>query len=55
MFKAVALRDLGKAVETDVQGGMLDLKMTVNSMVAPLPTFANQVTRVSFEFGTEEI
>jgi osomolarity two-component system sensor histidine kinase NIK1 len=32
--KAVALGDFDKTVEVGVQGGMLDLKMTVNSMVA---------------------
>ncbi|KAF8884649.1 hypothetical protein BD779DRAFT_1612091 [Infundibulicybe gibba] len=44
--KAVALGDLGKLVNVDVQGEMLDLKMTVNSMVAQLSTLANEVTRV---------
>ena len=34
---------------------MLDLKMTVNSMVAQLSTLANEVTRVSLEVGTEGI
>jgi osomolarity two-component system, sensor histidine kinase NIK1 len=42
----VALGDLGKLVDVDVQGEMLDLKMTVNSMVAQLSTLANEVTRV---------
>ncbi|KZP13596.1 hypothetical protein FIBSPDRAFT_753155 [Athelia psychrophila] len=51
--KAVALGDLGKTVEVDVQGEMLALKMTVNSMVAQLSTLANEVTRVSLEVGTE--
>jgi osomolarity two-component system sensor histidine kinase NIK1 len=51
--KAVALGDLGKTVEVDVQGEMLDLKMTVNSMVAQLSTLADEVTRVSLEVGTE--
>ena len=53
--KAVALGDLGKTVEVDVQGEMLDLKMTVNSMVVQLSTLANEVTRVSLEVGTEGI
>ncbi|KAF9481492.1 histidine kinase [Pholiota conissans] len=53
--KAVALGDLGKLVNVDVQGEMLDLKMTVNSMVAQLSTLANEVTRVSLEVGTEGI
>jgi hypothetical protein len=51
----VALGDLGKLVDVDVQGEMLDLKMTVNSMVAQLSTLANEVTRVSLEVGTEGI
>lgn len=45
--KAVALGDLSKVVNVDTQGEMLDLKMTVNSMVAQLSTLANEVTRVS--------
>ena len=53
--KAVALGDLVKLVNVDVQGEMLDLKMTVNSMVAQLSTLANEVTRVSLEVGTEGI
>ncbi|KAH7921003.1 hypothetical protein BV22DRAFT_1020209 [Leucogyrophana mollusca] len=53
--KAVALGDLSKVVNVDVQGEMLDLKMTVNSMVAQLSTLANEVTRVSLEVGTEGI
>src|SRR5882757_11331186 len=51
--KAVALGDLSKQVQVNVQGEMLDLKMTVNSMVAQLSTLANEVTRVSLEVGTE--
>jgi osomolarity two-component system sensor histidine kinase NIK1 len=53
--KAVALGDLSKQVNVDVQGEMLDLKLTVNSMVAQLSTLANEVTRVSLEVGTEGI
>ncbi|KXN88384.1 Hybrid signal transduction histidine kinase J [Leucoagaricus sp. SymC.cos] len=53
--KAVALGDLSKQVNVDVQGEMLDLKMTVNSMVYRLSTLANEVTRVSLEVGTEGI
>src|ERR1700721_3075740 len=53
--KAVALGDLSKKVNVDVQGEVLDLKMTVNSMVAQLNTLANEVTRVSLEVGTEGI
>jgi len=53
--KAVALGDLSKQVNVDVQGEMLDLKETVNSMVHQLNTLANEVTRVSLEVGTEGI
>jgi osomolarity two-component system, sensor histidine kinase NIK1 len=53
--KAVACGDLSKTVDVDVQGEMLDLKLTVNSMVDQLNTLANEVTRVSLEVGTEGI
>ncbi|KIO00920.1 hypothetical protein M404DRAFT_29123, partial [Pisolithus tinctorius Marx 270] len=53
--KAVARGDLGKVITVDVQGEMLDLKVTVNSMVSQLSTLANEVTRVSLEVGTEGI
>ena len=53
--KTVALGDLSKLVIVDVQGEMLDLKMTVTSMVAQLSTLANEVTRVSLEVGTRGI
>ncbi|THU96840.1 hypothetical protein K435DRAFT_663749 [Dendrothele bispora CBS 962.96] len=53
--KAVAQGNLVKFVEVDVQGEMLDLKMTVNSMVVQLSTLASEVTRVSLEVGTEGI
>jgi len=53
--RAVALGDLGKLVNVDVQGEMLDLKMRVNSMVAQLSTLTNEVTRVSLEVGTKGI
>jgi len=53
--KAVALGDLTRTVDVDVQGEMLDLKMTVNSMVRQLSTLAREVSRVSLEVGTEGI
>ncbi|KIK56550.1 hypothetical protein GYMLUDRAFT_783618 [Collybiopsis luxurians FD-317 M1] len=53
--KAVAQGNLSKFVEVDVQGEMLDLKETINSMVVQLSTLANEVTRVSLEVGTEGI
>jgi osomolarity two-component system sensor histidine kinase NIK1 len=53
--KAVALGDLSKQFEYDVQGEMLDLKFTINAMVSQLSTMANEITRVSLEVGTEGI
>lgn len=43
--KAVAQGDLTKTVNVDVQGEMLDLKMTVNSMVRQLATLAQEVRK----------
>lgn len=51
--KAVARGDLTKTVNADVQGEILELKLTVNGMVAQLTVFAAEVTRVSLEVGTE--
>ncbi|KAJ2959651.1 hypothetical protein NQZ79_g4920 [Umbelopsis isabellina] len=51
--KAVARGDLTKKVTVDVQGEILDLKETINTMVDQLQTFATEVTRVSLEVGTE--
>ena len=49
----VTTEPLSKVVDVDVQGEMLDLKETVNSMVAQLSSLANEVIRVSIEVGTE--
>lgn len=51
--KAVAGGDLSRSITADVQGEMLQLKNTVNSMVLQLNTLANEVMRVSHEVGTE--
>jgi osomolarity two-component system, sensor histidine kinase NIK1 len=51
--KAVAGGDLSKTVNVDVQGEMLDLKVTVNSMAGQLSTRTEEVTRVSYEVGTD--
>lgn len=51
--KAVAKGNLQTLIDVDAQGEILDLKNTVNSMVAQLFTLANEVTRVSLEVGTE--
>ena len=50
---AVANGDLSKKVTVDVQGEILELKNTVNTMVDQLNAFANEVTRVAREVGTE--
>ncbi|MEO6963832.1 MAG: HAMP domain-containing protein, partial [Puia sp.] len=51
--KAVASGDLSKTVAIDVQGEILDLKNTINTMVEQLNSFAYEVTRVAREVGTE--
>ena len=51
--KSVARGDLTKTVNADVQGEILDLKITVNDMVSQLNVFAAEVTRVSLEVGTQ--
>ena len=50
---AVANGDLSKKVTVDVHGEILELKNTVNVMVDQLNAFANEVTRVAREVGTE--
>jgi HAMP domain-containing protein/CheY-like chemotaxis protein/GAF domain-containing protein len=50
---AVANGDLGKKITVDVQGEILELKKTINTMVDQLGSFASEVTRVAREVGTE--
>jgi PAS domain S-box-containing protein len=50
---AVAQGDLSKKITVDVQGEILELKNTVNTMVDQLNAFASEVTRVAREVGTE--
>src|SRR5687767_1779221 len=50
---AVANGDLSQKITVDVRGEMLELKETINSMVEKLRTFADEVTRVAREVGTE--
>ncbi|MGE5181518.1 MAG: HAMP domain-containing protein [Acidobacteriota bacterium] len=50
---AVAQGDLSKTVTIDVKGEILELKNTINTMVEQLRAFANEVTRVAREVGTE--
>jgi len=50
---AVASGDLSKKITVDVQGEILELKYTINTMVDQLRLFASEVTRVSREVGSE--
>ncbi len=50
---AVARGDLGQKITVDAQGEILELKSTVNTMVDQLSSFADEVTRVAREVGTE--
>jgi signal transduction histidine kinase/DNA-binding response OmpR family regulator/HAMP domain-containing protein len=50
---AVAEGDLSKKIAVDVQGEILELKNTINTMVDQLNAFANEVTRVAREVGTD--
>ncbi|HVD95227.1 MAG TPA: HAMP domain-containing protein, partial [Candidatus Limnocylindria bacterium] len=50
---AVASGDLSKKITVDVQGEILGLKNTINTMVDQLSSFAAEVTRVAREVGTD--
>ena len=50
---AVADGDLSRKITVDVQGEILELKNTINTMVDQLNAFANEVTRVAREVGIE--
>jgi HAMP domain-containing protein/signal transduction histidine kinase/DNA-binding response OmpR family regulator len=50
---AVATGDLSRKITVDVRGEILELKNTINTMVDQLNGFANEVTRVAREVGTE--
>ena len=50
---AVAKGDLSRKITVDVQGEILELKNTINTMVDSLSVFAGEVTRVAREVGTE--
>jgi HAMP domain-containing protein/signal transduction histidine kinase/DNA-binding response OmpR family regulator len=50
---AVARGDLSRKITVDVQGEILELKNTLNTMVDQLNAFASEVTRVAREVGTE--
>ena len=50
---AVARGDLSQKITVDARGEILELKSTVNTMVDQLQSFADEVTRVAREVGTE--
>src|SRR5438270_10318834 len=50
---AVAKGDLTQKITVDVKGEILELKNTINVMVDQLSSFADEVTRVAREVGTE--
>jgi HAMP domain-containing protein/CheY-like chemotaxis protein/putative methionine-R-sulfoxide reductase with GAF domain len=50
---AVARGDLSRKITVDVRGEVLELKVTINTMVDQLNAFAAEVTRVAREVGTE--
>jgi HAMP domain-containing protein/CheY-like chemotaxis protein/signal transduction histidine kinase len=50
---AVARGDLSRKITVDVEGEILELKNTINTMVDQLNAFASEVSRVAREVGTE--
>src|SRR3954467_8643116 len=50
---AVAQGDLTQKITVDAKGEILELKNTVNTMVDQLSSFADEVTRVAREVGTD--
>ncbi|MGW1958079.1 HAMP domain-containing protein [Streptomyces sp. NPDC001920] len=50
---AVAQGDLSQKITVDARGEILELKTTINTMVDQLSAFADEVTRVAREVGTE--
>jgi HAMP domain-containing protein/signal transduction histidine kinase/FixJ family two-component response regulator len=52
---AVAQGDLTQKITVDARGEILELKTTLNTMVDQLSAFADEVTRVAREVGTEGI
>jgi HAMP domain-containing protein/CheY-like chemotaxis protein len=50
---AVARGDLSRKITVDVKGEILELKVTINTMVDQLNGFASEVSRVAREVGTE--
>ncbi|WP_405021527.1 HAMP domain-containing protein [Kitasatospora sp. NBC_00070] len=52
---AVAKGDLSQKIKVDARGEILELKNTINTMVDQLGAFADEVTRVARDVGTEGI
>jgi len=52
---AVANGDLSKKIDVDAEGEVAELRDTINTMVDQLSSFADEVTRVAREVGTEGI
>ncbi|MFJ3582032.1 HAMP domain-containing protein [Streptomyces sp. NPDC090127] len=52
---AVAKGDLSQKIDVDARGEILELKNTINTMVDQLSSFADEVTRMAREVGTEGI
>src|SRR6266545_4387703 len=50
---AMAKGDLSRKITVEVSGELLELKDTINTMVDQLSSFADEVTRVAREVGTE--
>src|SRR5205807_1109193 len=50
---AVAEGDLSQKITVDAKGEILELTNTINTMVDQLSSFADEVTRVAREVGTE--
>ncbi|AKU90974.1 HAMP domain-containing protein [Vulgatibacter incomptus] len=50
---AIASGDLSQKITVEAKGDVADLKNTMNAMVDQLRTFADEVTRVAREVGTE--
>ncbi|TDW97605.1 HAMP domain-containing protein [Dinghuibacter silviterrae] len=50
---AVARGDLSRKITVNVEGEILELKNTINTMVDQLNSFASEVTRVALEVGTD--
>ncbi|MGO4636622.1 HAMP domain-containing protein [Streptomyces sp. 2RAF24] len=52
---AVARGDLSQKIDVDARGEILELKNTINTMVDQLSSFADEVTRMARDVGTEGI